>query len=260
MSTYNVSTSTLPKQFGKTVSNPVVRVNPGYHWTDDNDKSLHVIDISVENALKLSVYLIDETTSPTEAIEEFYHIYNNDQHHGFSPTADQEIEAAEISTYFSHKLFMQRLSGDKEFTRWEQGVINLFEDPSRKLKTAELGLVTTLPRFYRIRKTKGRLAQGKKSLPEPYVTMSGEPIKLRFLEKYIDQNSRKNNLSYVFVNDNNSIVEYAVSRRDQTKISMLDYILDKNDNELTIIVNDSSSQRFTDNTRCLRVADMTFMV
>lgn len=253
------------KQSGKTqVLKNGTRINPGYHWTDvDNDKLQDTdIDISVADALKLSVDLIDKTISPTEAVEEFYHIYNHDQHHGFSPTADQETEAAEITTYFSHRLFMQRLSGDKEFTRWEQGVINLFEDPSRKLKKAELGLVITLPRFYRIRKTKGRLAQGKESLPEPYMSSvinPGDPIKLRFLEKYIDQNSRKNNLSYVFVNENNIIVEYAINRVDSTKTSMLDYILDKNDNELKVIVNNYSSQRFTDNTRCIRVSNMTFI-
>jgi hypothetical protein len=192
--------------------------------------------ISVRTALEIAFEKYEETDDDGPSIHEA--IVSG------KPIAvsDKNKELADNALkYFGHQLFEKKLKTPDELSDWENEIAKLVSTPDRPLKRMWTSLATTLPRFYNINVLKLKLMELRESTPEGMllefdtVQKIGDkeiPLvsKLRFIEKFVQRNSRSNRQVYVFsANYNNSyLIQYSIDRDDGDKIRMLDYILANN--------------------------------
>ena len=149
-------------------------------------------------------------------------------------TDDIKAQADACIKSFAESLFEKKLLDAESLSDWENALAKFLAVPDRKMQKRWLALAASLPRFHNTNITKKRLTKLKESVPNDFhinfdtVDKDNKPViaKLRFLEKFVDRNSKRSNINYIFTQNYSpkhcSIMEYSVDTKDIDKISMLD--------------------------------------
>ena len=184
-------------------------------------------------------------------------------------TDDIKAQADACIKSFAESLFEKKLLDAESLSDWENALAKFLAVPDRKMQKRWLALCTSLPRFHNTNSTKKRLSELKESVPNDFhinfdtVDKDNKPViaKLRFLEKFVDRNSKRSNINYIFTQNYSpkhcSIMEYSVDTKDIDKISMLDFIVDHN--ELIECKIQGNSRSFIGNFNSLRIDNIKFL-
>ena len=184
-------------------------------------------------------------------------------------TDDIKAQADACIKSFAESLFEKKLLDAESLSDWENALAKFLAVPDRKMQKRWLALCTSLPRFHNTNITKKRLSELKESVPNDFhinfdtVDKDNKPViaKLRFLEKFVDRNSKRSNINYIFTQNYSpkhcSIMEYSVDTKDIDKISMLDFIVDHN--ELIECKIQGNSRSFIGNFNSLRIDNIKFL-
>ena len=184
-------------------------------------------------------------------------------------TDDIKAQADACIKSFAGSLFEKKLLDAESLSDWENALAKFLAVPDRKMQKRWLALCTSLPRFHNTNITKKRLSELKESVPNDFhinfdtVDKDNKPViaKLRFLEKFVDRNSKRSNINYIFTQNYSpkhcSIMEYSVDTKDIDKISMLDFIVDRN--ELIECKIQGNSRSFIGNFNSLRIDNIKFL-
>ena len=184
-------------------------------------------------------------------------------------TDDIKAQADACIKSFAESLFEKKLLDAESLSDWENALAKFLAVPDRKMQKRWLALCTSLPRFHNTNITKKRLSELKESVPNDFhinfdtVDKDNKPViaKLRFLEKFVDRNSKRSNINYIFTQNYSpkhcSIMEYSVDTKDIDKISMLDFIVDRN--ELIECKIQGNSRSFIGNFNSLRIDNIKFL-
>ena len=152
----------------------------------------------------------------------------------------QKKKANEMFDHFSKALFQKKLGATEELSEWEKALAKFVAVGDRAMQKRWISLAATLPRFFNINVIKKRLSELKESVPDGFhldfdsTDSNGDPLvaKLRFVEKFVERNSSRNNMTYIFTQNYSgkhcSILDYTVERSNIDMVSMLDYIVENN--------------------------------
>ena len=222
------------------------------------------LELTVREALQKAFSLYysteDEGSEIYQAIEENKPVEITD---------DIKAQTDACIKHYAEALWQQKMVDPESMSEWQNALAKFLAVPDRKIQKRWIALCVSLPRFRNTDITKKRLAELKESVPEDFsiffdqLDKNNKPViaKIRFLEKFVERNSRKSTVNYIFTQnyrpDACSIIEYPVDTKDIDKISMLDWIVEHN--KLIECELCGHSRRFIGNFNSLRIDNIKFL-
>ena len=188
--------------------------------------------ISVIDAMSVAYQIIADNET-NHGPKTYSYFMNPDEEKDIVPTQESVDKANELFDYYSKRFFEEKLKGTR-ITDWQDAVAKFVAVKERTLKTKNVRLLSTLPRFMECDLLKSKYSDISLSAPKDmqmYVDMTTKwddeilITRLKFLEKYHNHNSNKNVMTYLFNSQANNIFEYSIPTRDGTKIELMDYLI-----------------------------------
>lgn len=146
-------------------------------------------------------------------------------------------QAQEIIEFWGFNFMQERLAGNSNFTRWQQGVINLVRNPEQPITTEDLKIIVTLPRFTVTQRQLNNLTEKYQSWDG---RQSSAPVKLR-LADIISRGSkgRRSKTWYAFADQSDQLMIMEIHDNEHSAVflkSLLTRLLSENNQQLEAVI------------------------